>query len=34
VPRELKGKGIEIPEEERQQRGRAHLANLKGMLGG
>jgi ATP-dependent DNA helicase Rep len=28
------GKGIEIPEEERQQRGRAHLANLKGMLGG
>jgi ATP-dependent DNA helicase Rep len=27
------GKGIELPEEERQQRGRAHLANLKGMLG-
>jgi ATP-dependent DNA helicase Rep len=26
------GKGIEIPEEERQQRGRAHLANLKSML--
>jgi ATP-dependent DNA helicase Rep len=26
------GKGIEIPEEERQQRGRAHLANLKDML--
>ncbi len=28
------GKGIELPEEERQQRGRAHLANLKGLLNG
>jgi ATP-dependent DNA helicase Rep len=27
------GKGIEVPEEERRERGRANLANLKGMLG-
>ena len=28
------GKGVEVPEEVRQERGRAHLANLKGLLGG
>jgi len=28
------GKGVELPPEEKQQRGRAHLANLKGMLSG
>jgi len=27
------GRGIEVSAEERQERGRAHLANLKGMLG-
>jgi len=27
------GKGIEVSPEERQERGKAHLANLKGMLG-
>ncbi len=29
---EWEGKGIEVPEEVRQQRGKAHLANLKNML--
>ncbi len=28
------GKGVEVPEEVRQERGKAHLANLKGLLGG
>ncbi len=27
------GKGVEVPEEVRQERGKAHLANLKGLLG-
>ncbi len=36
LPREdlrWEGVGHELPKEERQERGRAHLANLKGMLG-
>ncbi len=31
---EWEGAGVELPAEERQERGRAQLANLKGMLGG